>query len=387
MADNISDLDNLPEINLLEDLGITLETLQEEMVADYQDRYEEITGREQLLYPGNPRRLILNVIAGEIYQAYEYMSYVFRQNFIKYMEEDVLKNWGATLGFTGSNLKPATCTLEFSINDVLDFDVHIPAGTNVTAGDDIYFVSDESCVIKAGMLSVQVTATCTKEGSAGNGYMPGQLNVMAEPVLNVSSVKNIDISAGGSDDYTLEERRELIYMFPSTYSVAGPEDAYIFFTKNFSEDIISVNVITDDETATVIIYIMLSEGRVPDEDYCKKVLGYLKKLKRFPDTDKIIVKPPEVLLYELSAKYYISSENKDTESIIMKSVEEASHAFVSENYERIGHDINPDVFIEYARVAGAKRLEIKSPVYTKTSQEQIAICSDIEIEYGGLEEV
>lgn len=43
MADNISDLDSLPEINLLEDLDITLEGLQEEMVADYQDRYEEGT--------------------------------------------------------------------------------------------------------------------------------------------------------------------------------------------------------------------------------------------------------------------------------------------------------------------------------------------------------
>ena len=71
MANSISDLDNLPEINLLEDLGITLEALQEEMVADYQDKYEEITGKETLLYPGNPKRLILNVIAGEIYQAYE----------------------------------------------------------------------------------------------------------------------------------------------------------------------------------------------------------------------------------------------------------------------------------------------------------------------------
>ena len=86
MADSISDLENLPEINFLEDLGITLESIQEEMVADYQDRYGEVTGKEQPLYPGNPMRLMLNVIAGEIYQAYEYMSYVFKQNFIKYMD-------------------------------------------------------------------------------------------------------------------------------------------------------------------------------------------------------------------------------------------------------------------------------------------------------------
>ncbi|MFG6330026.1 MAG: baseplate J/gp47 family protein [Lachnospiraceae bacterium] len=386
MADNISDLDNLPEINFLEDFGITLESLQEEMVADYQDRYEEITGKEQLLYPGNPVRLMLNVIAGEIYQAYEYVSYVFRQNFIKYMDEDVLKNWGATLGFTGNNLKPAKCTLEFRAADILDFDVHIPYGTKVTAGDNVYFQSDDSCTIKAGGLSVQVTATCTDDGNVGNGYMPGQLNIMAEPILNIASVCNIDISAGGSDDYSPEERRELTYMFPSTYSVAGPEDAYVFFVKNFSEDIVSVKVITDDETATVIIYIMLSEGRLPDGDYCKEVLNYLKDLKRYPDTDKIIIRAPEAVPYELSAKYYISSENRDTESMIMKSVEDAGQAFVAGNYESIGCDVNPDVFTEYARVAGAKRLEITSPMYIRTNQEQIAICSGIKLEYGGLED-
>ena len=130
--------------------------------------------------------------------AYEYMSYIFKQNFIKYMEEDVLKNWGATLGFSGSNLKPAVCILEFAINDILDFDVHVPAGTVVTAGDDVYFSTNDSCVIKTGETSIQAIATCTKEGSAGNGYMPGQLNIMTEPVLNISSVSNIDISAGES---------------------------------------------------------------------------------------------------------------------------------------------------------------------------------------------
>ena len=385
MADSISDLENLPEINFLEDLGITLESIQEEMVADYQDRYGEVTGKEQPLYPGNPMRLMLNVIAGEIYHAYEYMSYVFKQNFIKYMDEDVLKNWGATLGFTGNNLKPAKCTLEFKVADALDFDVHIPAGTNVTAGDNVYFKTDDSCTIKAGGLSVQVSATCTKEGSTGNNYMPGQLNTMTEPVLNVASVCNTDISAGGRDDYSLEERRELTYMFPSTYSVAGPEDAYVFFTKNFSEDIVSVKVLTDDTSATVVIYIMLSDGRLPGEDYCSKVLDYLEGLKRFPDTDKIIVRPPETVMYELSAVYYISSENKDTESMVMKSVEEASRAFVSESCGSIGYDINPDIFTGYARAAGAKRLEIKSPVYTKINQEQIALCSGISLRYGGLE--
>ena len=71
--------------------------------------------------------------------------------------------------------------------------------------------------------------------------------------------------------------------------------------------------------------------------------------------------------------------------MVMKSVEEASRAFVSESCGSIGYDINPDIFTGYARAAGAKRLEIKSPVYTKINQEQIALCSGISLVYGGLE--
>jgi len=386
MADSITDLDNLPEIDFLGDMGISLGAIQEDMVTDYQDEYLEVTGKEAALYPGNPVRLMLNVVAGQIFQAYKFMEYTFKQNFIKYMDETVLKNWGATIGFAGSSLKAAVCTLEFGINSALGFDVHIPAGTKATAGDDIYFSSDNSCVIKAGETSVQVKATCTQEGTAGNSYMPGQINVLAEPVLNIGTVKNTDISAGGRDDYTLEERRALTYMFPSAYSVAGPEDAYIFWTKKFSEDIVSVNIITDNATATVIIYIMLSGGNVPDEDYCAKVLDYLKGLKTFPDTDKVIVCPPETVSYNFKAKYYISSENRDTESTIIKSVNEAARDFISINHENMGYDINPDIFTEYARVAGAKRVETTSPVYTKINPGQVAVCTGFSLEYCGMED-
>lgn len=94
MANSIEDLEALPPIDMLEDDGITLEGIQEEMIADYQDAYLQYTGEEVTLYPANPKRLELGVIAGQIYRAYEFASYLFNQNFIRYMEDDVLWNWG-----------------------------------------------------------------------------------------------------------------------------------------------------------------------------------------------------------------------------------------------------------------------------------------------------
>lgn len=386
MASNFGALLNLPEIDFLSDLNITQETIAGEMLEDYQSKYEELTGKEITLYPAHTERLKMQIVAGEIYQTYEYISYLFSQNFIQYMDREVLENWGATLGYAETNIKAATCILQFSVNDVLDFDVEIPAGTMATAGDDVYFATDESCILQAGESFVEVSATCTEEGTVGNDYVAGQINVLADLVLNISGVENCTKSSGGQDEYDDETLRENIFMFPSTYSTVGPNAAYEFFVKAYSADIVSVNVVQNNETAEVDIYIMLADGKIPDEKYCKAVADYIAGLENTPADDKIYVKAPEVIRYKISGKYYISESNRENETIIKESVIEAAQYFVSECHENIGADIVPDKLIEVARVAGAKRLEITSPVFTQVTETQIAICDSVELAYGGLED-
>lgn len=383
---SVDALQNLPEIDFLSDLNITQETIAQEMIEDYQNKYEELTGKEITLYPANTERLKMQIVAGEMYQIYEYISYLFSQNFIQYMDREVLENWGATLGYAETNIRAATCTLKFKVNDVLDFDVEIPAGTRATAGDDVYFATDESCMLKAGESFVEVSATCTEEGSIGNDYVAGQINVLADPVLNISNVENCTTSQGGQDEYDDETLRENIFLFPSTYSTAGPNAAYEYFVKNYSTDIISVNIVQNNTTAEVDIYIMLADGKVPDEQYCKGVVDYIVGLESTPADDKIYVKAPEVVRYKLTGKYYIAKSNRENETLIKESVLEAAGYFVSECYSNIGNDIIPDKLIELTRIAGAKRLELTAPVFTQIADTQIAICEGIELTYAGLED-
>lgn len=386
MANNVDALQNLPEIDFLSDLNITQETIAQEMIEDYQNKYEELTGKEITLYPANTERLKMQIVAGEMYQIYEYISYLFSQNFIQYMDREVLENWGATLGYMQTNIKAATCILQFKVNDVLDFDVEIPAGTRATAGDDVYFATDESCMLKAGENFVEVSATCTEEGTIGNDYVAGQINVLADPVLNISNVENCTTSQGGQDEYDDEALRENIFLFPATYSTAGPNAAYEYFVKSYSTEIISVNIVQNNVTAEVDIYIMLADGKVPDEQYCKAVVDYLVGLECTPADDKIYVKAPEVVRYRITGKYYIAKSSRENEALIKESVLEAANYFVSECHENIGNDIIPDKLIELTRIAGAKRLELTSPDFMQVSETQIAICDGIELSYGGLED-
>lgn len=386
MANNVDALQNLPEIDFLSELNITQETIAQEMIEDYQNKYEELTGKEITLYPANTERLKMQIVAGEMYQIYEYISYVFSQNFIQYMDREVLENWGATLGYMQTNIKAATCILQFKVNDVLDFDVEIPAGTRATAGDDVYFATDESCMLKAGENFVEVSATCTEEGTIGNDYVAGQINVLADPVLNISNVENCTTSQGGQDEYDDEALRENIFLFPATYSTAGPNAAYEYFVKSYSTEIISVNIVQNNVTAEVDIYIMLADGKLPDEQYCKAVVDYLVSLECTPADDKIHVNPPEIVRYKISGKYYIAKSSRENEALIKESVLEAANYFVSECHENIGNDIIPDKLIELTRIAGAKRLELTSPDFIQVSETQIAICDGIELSYGGLED-
>ena len=64
MASNLDALQNLPEIDFLSDLNITQETIAEEMLEDYQSKYEELIGKEITLYPATICIFNLSVLAG-----------------------------------------------------------------------------------------------------------------------------------------------------------------------------------------------------------------------------------------------------------------------------------------------------------------------------------
>ncbi len=385
MSSNIEYLESLPDIDLLQDEGITLESIMQEMREDYEEAYEEATGKECVLYPADPYRLLMNVVAGQIYQAYQFAQERFKQNFIRYMDDDLLLHWGANLGYRIQDARPAVVELEFGLNEALSFDVAIPKGTRATAGDDVYFASDGEAVIPAGATSVHVMATCIDAGTVGNEYAVGQLSTLVDSVPYVSWVTNSMASSGGADAPAGDDLKEAVYLFPSTYSVAGPEDAYVALVKGFSSEIADVSVVTD-ESANVNIYVLLRDGKLPGQDYLDLLEEYLMDAKRTPDTDHVILKAPETVPYELEATYFISSGNKDMEGVIKEDVNEAVDYYVECQHGEIGMDIDSGALVELARVAGAKRVSVSSPEYVRLDKSQIAVCTKVELKYGGLED-
>lgn len=382
---DISVLDTLPEIDVLADEEITLESIQQGMIGDFETEYQGITEEELTLVPTDPWRLIINTVSAPLYQLAEIINERFKQNFLTYMYYESTRQWGGNFGYTETGEEYAKTTISFTLSAASASDITIPAGTQVTDGNEIYFATDEDLVIEAGETTGEVGATCTESGIKGNGIAAGALNILSDPIDLIESVENVDETAGGKDPYTNDELKEKILNFASSYTVAGPEAAYEEQAMEYSPLIVSARACADT-SANVNIYIMLTGGVLPSSSFCTAVENYIKNTKRFPDTDRVIVSAPTKVEYAITGTYYISTSKREIESDTKAAIEDAVQEFADNTASIIGRAINPDDLISYAMAAGARRVTLTAPSYQALDEDEIAICTGITLTYGGLEE-
>lgn len=383
MAADIQNLYDLPDISVIDDVDI--EGIKREMIADFEAFYKEETGEDITLYPADKDRIKLNIVANKLFQAYQYIDKGFKMNFLKYAYGDYLKHLGAMKKTFKQGASSAVTILRFTLVEPRTQVTAIPKGKRATAGDNIFFATDDYAEIAAGQTYTDVQATCTESGTMGNKYVPGQINVMVDKIPYIASVANVVTSDGGSGEESDTAFRERIFLAPSSYSTAGPEDAYIYWVRQYNSAIEDVKVTTTSD-AVVDIRIVLVDGALPSTAFLADLTDYLKNSAICPLTDKMTISAPDVVEYELNFTYYIGRSNKNNVEAIQKAAEEAKDAYITWQKTHIGTDINTDVLIEFLRAAGAKRVVIEKPLFTIISSTQIASAASVEMAYGGLED-
>lgn len=384
MENEIQKLYNLPEISFIE--GITYEGILNQMIADYEKYYEEKTGRKVVLRPGDKEHIHLRINAGQYFQMYNQLDYAAKMNLLKYSTGDFLKHIGAFKKTFIQEPRPAVCTARFTLSEIRKEVIYIPKGTRITAGDGVYFATDEYAEVSAGDPYVDIDCTCETAGTVGNEYEPGQLEIIVDPVPYVESAVNITKTDGGSGEESEESFRERIFLAPSTYSVAGPADAYEYWVKQYNSAAIEDVKIHEPLEAVVDIRILLRGGALPSESFCGGCLEYLKENPIIPLTDNVYVSAPDVAPYDLKATYYISRSDINNIATIQASIEAAKDTYLSWQKTKIGRDINPDALTEFVRAAGGKRVVIESPVFTVIPETSIAIENSVKFVYGGVED-
>lgn len=374
---------NLPEVSFID--GITADSVMNEMINDYQDKLYELTNEYEVLGEFDKYRILINATTLKLYQAYQYIEKTGKMNLLKYSTGDYLINLGANRSVTINEEKAAVCEVKFSLSQILNNVVSIPKGTLVTAGDGIFFETQEYVEIAIGAVDITTTAVCQSTGTIGNGYAKGQINTLVEPIPYIASVTNITVSNGGEDIQSDEDFRKKIFLAPSGYSTAGPEDAYVYWVNEYSNLIgdIKVNT-TDDDTVQIII--IKKNGEIPDEEFIKGIKEFLENGNIKPQTEKIVVSAPNVIKYNILGTYYINSSDKNNVKNIQNAVDDAVNEFVKWQKDKIGRDLNPFHLQYLLMKAGVKRFEITAPVFQKIDKSSVAIENSIALSYGGIED-
>ena len=375
--------ENFPDISFIG--NETIDGLVTQMINDYLDKYEELTGERVSLSQANPYRLILYACANQLYQAMQYADHAGKMSFLTYSNGNYLDNLAALRGLNRKQATPAKAQFEFSIDSALGTAIAIPAGTRITNGNDVYFATDEYAEIAIGETSTTVEATCTTAGAEGNGFAIGEFSTLVNTIPYITAVTNIEETYGGAPVESDEDLKERIFKAPGGYSTTGPVDAYIYHTKNVSPQIGDVFVDSTTE-GEVDVYFVMEDGSIPSASMITQVQNALNDRTIRPLTDLVVVQAPTTETYDIDVTYYISASDAASVSTIQDNVNTAISAYNEWQTEIIGRDINPSYLVQKLMEAGVKRVVVTDPVYTVVSGDTIAQPGTVTVTYGGIED-
>ena len=142
----------------------------------------------------------------------------------------------------------------------------IPQGTRVRTAAGIYFDHSGYAQIAIGETYVDVLAQAEVVGASGNDVPIGVVDTLVDAIPYVAAVESVDTSSGGADAESDDSLTRRIWLSPTTYSCAGPRDAYEYWAMSFRSDVENAIAVSPrSQPCTVYIFFMLTGGRMPSE--------------------------------------------------------------------------------------------------------------------------
>lgn len=325
-----------PEVSFIDHMSI--DDILDFYMGKMQEQYKEITGRDLILQEADPIRLLAYSNCLLLYQIAQYADRAGKMALLKYSYGDYLDNIGALKGIRRNPGATAKTRIRFILSAERPGTTIIKSGVRVTASDGVYFITTDILEIPAGELYGEVNAECREIGTKGNGYAIGVIKTLVDPVAYVERVENVTVSSGGADLETDENLAERIFLAPSSWSTAGPDDAYKYWVRTFNPAI--GDVMVESETpGEVDIFFILQDGQIPDQTMIQELADYLSNEEIRPLTDQVIVRAPEIQEYRIDLTYYINKSDRTKASQIHENIQIAVQEYMKWQRAKIGRDI------------------------------------------------
>ena len=352
--------------------------------------YEAAAGRK--LGEADPIMLFLKSIAYENVLLRNAIDFTGKQNLLFYAEGDYLDHLGFLLDIERNEAKNSLTTLRFTLASAQTSNIIIPLNTKVSDGN-YTFQTTEVTQIVAGQLTVDVGAESVISGDETNNISIDRINQFIDVIPYVEKVSNLTDTSGGANTESDDSYKKRIALAPSSFSVAGPYEAYKFWALTANQNIIDVAVVNKEErtqdvqySGVVEVYPLIMSGQPATVEILGQVLEILSNKKVRPLTDKVETLAPIQVDYTIDLKYYIHTDDGANANIIQSKVSNAVQDFIKWQYEKLGRDINPSELTRLIVNAGAKRVDIISPIFTALDEFEIGNNISVNIVFDGFEQ-
>lgn len=331
--------------------------LEARMIA----RYEALTGKQ--LYPGQPERLMINLMAYQLSLHRVRSEIAARQNLLRYATGVVLDLKGEGLDTARLQEASARATVRFEIAEELAFPVAIPAATRIATADHSFvFATEIEITIPAGETMAETVSICQTPGTAANGLVSGQISTLVDPVPYITAAVNVSISNGGADTEADIRYRDRIRTAPRRFSTAGPGAAYKWHVLAASQVIIDAIILGPEdglEPGQVEIYPLTADGLPSDEILALVDTWVAKDRQLRPDTDQVTVRTPVEISFDVTASIRVY---RDADvNTVLKAVQANLAAITAEWRQRLGADIVRSQLIAAAHTDGVYDIELTAP--------------------------
>ena len=329
----------------------TLPVIFDEDIVALQIRLQTAleTALGRTLAPADVETLITNTFCYELQLIRIQGNNAFRQSLVDFASAPMLDYLAALVGVVRLAAASASCTLQFDLVPGHNA-VTVPSGTRVQSVDGaVVFqtVADISAAI--GTDTVTIEGIAATSGAIGNGYTANNVNVLLDPQAFISSVENIDTTAGGNDAETDDQLRARIKLAPASFSVAGPTEAYIFWAKSADPSIVDVACVTTNP-GEVTLYPLCAGGLLPSSQILADVLAICSDTKIRPQNDTVLSAAPTVSNYsiEVNLTTYTSAIDAD----VITAVTAALQSYVNINLNSLGKDVILTEIIALSKLEG-----------------------------------
>ena len=206
-----------------------------------------------------------------------------------------------------------------------------------------------------------------------------------DPLVYAVDAENATLSLGGADVETDEHYRTRIQLAPEAYTCAGSEGSYLYHVLAAHRDIAEVAV-WSPKPGHVDIRPVLSGGVLPSEELLAEIAARVSAEDVRPLTDTVTVAAPKGVSFNVCGGWYLRRGDSALSGSISAAVASALESYRVWQRSKPGRDINPDELIRRLKAAGAKRVVLTEPAFTKLEPWQIAREGALSLEYLGTED-